>query len=229
MEATLSSALAQAGSVHLEEMLENQGRKRNLSTHTVSLWFSAVEKSANHCNELLVAECSTTLILMEKCLEAMGKTIRAQTVDGVLKSTQLLSSKPIPGLSSSAEKWITQHRTKIAHTKLFPLLHLRACALLTNQAESEKKDAASPGKPAGADSSRQAGRQREASLFPSHFLLWEQPKAPSHEIRRGGHTGNGSSCPAALIINASRPQQGAEAERGQAAAWEKQGKIRAFP
>jgi len=64
---------------------------------------------------------------------------RAQTVDGVFKPTQLLSSKPTPSLSSSPEKQMTQHLLKTAHIKSFPSLHLTARALLTNRAESEEK------------------------------------------------------------------------------------------
>lgn len=76
---------------------------------------------------------------MEKCLEVMGKTIRAQTVDGVLNPTRLLSSKPIPSLSFSPKERITPHHIKIAHINSFPPLHLRVHALLTNRAESEEK------------------------------------------------------------------------------------------
>lgn len=50
-----------------------------------------------------------------------------------------------------------------------------------------------------------------------------------HHVRYGVEDrGNGSSCPAALVINTARTQPGAEAERGQAAAWHKQGKNRSF-
>lgn len=77
---------------------------------------------------------------METSLEVMGENYkRTQTVDGVSKPTQLLSRKPIPCLSSSPKKWITQYHIKIAHFKLFQALHLRVRALLTNQAESEEK------------------------------------------------------------------------------------------
>lgn len=41
--------------------------------------------------------------------------------------------------------------------------------------------------------------------------------------------GNGSSCPAALIINTPRTEPGAELKKGQAAPWQKQGEIEAFP
>lgn len=97
--------------------------------------------------------------------------------------------------------------------QIIPTPSYRTCALLPNQAASGK-DVFPPGKPANADSNRTAGRQREASLFPSlySYLLWE-PR-PHHVRCCGRHRGTGSSCPAALIINTPRGQNQEQRRRG---------------
>lgn len=134
---------------------------------------------------------------------------RNQIVYGVLKPTQLLSSNLIPAFPPLPRKG----SPNIGSTLVIPNHSIPFClrthALFTNGAV-RGKDVSFPWKPADADPGRRAGRQREASQFPIHFLLLEQPKAPSQEIRHGGHTASSSSCPAAPIINAPRTWRGAE-------------------